>query len=239
MTLGTQFPEEFSNPVTNVVAGADLVPTKAHAGGTFVGGQAYNFTIGVANNGDLPTSGTVTVVDTFDPTQFSSVNSASRRRLDVQRPPASTVTCTRPDALPAGQAYPPITVNATVANPAPATVINTATVSGGGDTDDTNNSATDAGGAIAQADLAITKVADQAVVPARGEVTFTLDVVNRGPSTATAVQVTDTLAPNFAALEVTSEPRLMHRPRWSARSAPWHRASGPPSPSGRGCSTQR
>ena len=77
LTLGTQFPEEFSNPVTNVVAGADLVPTKAHAGGTFVGGQAYNFTIGVANNGDLPTSGTVTVVDTFDPAQFSSVNSAA------------------------------------------------------------------------------------------------------------------------------------------------------------------
>lgn len=42
-------------------------------------------------------------------------------------------------------------------------------------------------------------------MPARGEVTFTLDVLNRGPSTATAAQVTDTLAPNFAALEVTSD----------------------------------
>ena len=72
----------------------------------------------------------------------------------------------------------------------PATVINTATVSGGGDVDDTNNSATDAGGATAQADLSISKVSDQDVVPARGEVTFTLEVVNRGPSTATAVQVT-------------------------------------------------
>ena len=84
-------------------------------------------------------------------------------------------------------------------------MINTATVSGGGDTDDTNNSATDAGGATAQADLTIAKAADQRVVPARGEVTFTLDVVNRGPSTATAAQVTDALAPNFAALEVTSD----------------------------------
>ena len=203
LTLGTQFPEELSNPVTNVVAGADLVPTKVHAGGTFVGGQPYNFTIGVANNGDLPTTGGVTVEDTFDPVQFSSVNSAAGTGWECTTE-ENTVSCTRSDPLPVGQPYPPITVNATVADPVPATVINTATVSGGGDIDDTNNSATDAGGAIAQADLAITKVVDQAVVPARGEVNFTLDVVNSGPSTATAVQVTDTLAPNFDAIEVTS-----------------------------------
>jgi uncharacterized repeat protein (TIGR01451 family) len=203
LTLGTQYPEELSNPVTNVVAGADLVPTKAHAGGAFVGGQAYDFTIGVANQGDLPTTGTVTVEDVFDPAQFSSVNTAGGPGWACTVAGA-TVTCTRSDPLPAGQPYPPVTVNATVADPAPATVINTATVSGGGDTDDSNNAATDAGGATAQADLAITKGADQAVVPARGEATFTLDVVNRGPSTATAAQVTDTLAPNFEALEVTS-----------------------------------
>ena len=83
LTLGTQFPEELSNAVTNVVAGADLVPTKTHAGGTFVGGQAYDFTIGVANAGDLPTTGTVTVADTFDPAQFSSVNSAAGAGLGV------------------------------------------------------------------------------------------------------------------------------------------------------------
>ena len=123
------------------------------------------------------------------------------------------MTCTRTNPLPAGQPYPPIIVNATVADPAPSTVINTATVAGGGDIDDSNNSATDAGGATAQADLTIAKAADLAVAPARGEVTFTLDVANRGPSTATAVQVTDTMAPNFAALEVTSRPRVVHRRR--------------------------
>jgi uncharacterized repeat protein (TIGR01451 family) len=204
VTLGTQFPEEKSNAVTNIVAGADLVPSKVHAGGTFVGGQPYDFTIGLTNSGDLPTTGTVTVEDTFDPAQFSSVNSAAGPGWACSTA-AATVTCIRSDPLPAGQPYPPIVVNATVADPVPATVINTATVSGGGDIDGTNNSATDAGGAIAQADLAITKVADQGVVPARGEVSFTLDVVNGGPSTATAVQVIDTLAPNFAALEVTSD----------------------------------
>ncbi|MDA0161876.1 hypothetical protein OM076_16500 [Solirubrobacter ginsenosidimutans] len=204
LTLGTQFPEELSNATTSIVAGADLVPAKTHAGGVFVGGRAYNFTIGVANAGNLPTTGTVTVQDPLDPAQFSSVNSAAGAGWACTIA-ASTVTCTRPDPLPAGQSYPPIVVNATVQDPAPATVVNTATVSGGGDSDDTNNSATDAGGATAQADLTIAKAADQRVVPARGEVTFTLDVLNRGPSTATAAQVTDTLTPNFAALEVTSD----------------------------------
>ena len=203
LTLGTQFPDEHSNRVENVVSGADLVATKTHAGGVFVGGDDYDFTIGVANGGDLPTSGAVTVTDSFDAARFSSVNSASGAGWACSVV-AGTVTCTRPDALPAGQPYPPITVNATVADPAPATVINTATVAGGGDIDDSNNSATDAGGATAQADLTIAKVADVASAPARGEVTFTLDVANRGPSTATAVEVTDTLAPNFEAIEVTS-----------------------------------
>jgi uncharacterized repeat protein (TIGR01451 family) len=202
-TLGTQFLEERSNPVTTVVSGADLVPSKTHAGGTFVGGGDYDFTIGVANAGDITTNGTVTVEDTFDPGQFSSVNTAAGVGWACSVA-ASAVTCTRTNPLPPGQPYPPITVNATVADPAPPTVINTATVSGGGDIDDTNNSATDAGGAVAQADLAITKDVDQSVVPARGEINFTLDVVNRGPSTATAAQVTDMLAPNFEAIDVTT-----------------------------------
>ena len=84
-------------------------------------------------------------------------------------------------------------------------MINTATVTGGGDVDDANNSATDAGGAVAQADLSISKFSDQDVVPARGEVTFTLEAVNRGPSTATDVQVSDLLAPDFEAIEVSSD----------------------------------
>ena len=98
LTLGTQFPEEFSNTVTSTVSGADLVPTKTHAGGVFVGGQAYDFTLGVANAGNLPTTGTVTVQDPFDPGQFSAVNSAAGAGWTCSIA-AGTVTCTRPDPL--------------------------------------------------------------------------------------------------------------------------------------------
>jgi large repetitive protein len=203
-TLGTPFPDVLSNEAAVTVSGADLVPTKTHAGGAFVAGQSYDFTIGVPNAGDIATDGTtVTVTDPFPAAAFSSVNTAVGSGWTCL-PVGLAVTCTRSDALAAGQAWPPITVNATVANPAPATVVNTAEVAGGGDVDASNDSATDAGGAVAQADLALTKVSDVTTTPARRDVTFTLEVTNRGPSTASAVQVTDALAPNFQANEVTT-----------------------------------
>ena len=66
----------------------------------------------------MPTTGTVTVVDEFDAAQFSSVNSASGAGWSCSVV-AATVTCTRSTPLPGGQAYPPIVVNATVADPCP------------------------------------------------------------------------------------------------------------------------
>ena len=45
--------------------------------------------------------------------------------------------------LAAGQSYPPITLTVNVASTAPASVTNTATVSGGGETNTANNTASD------------------------------------------------------------------------------------------------
>jgi uncharacterized repeat protein (TIGR01451 family) len=203
-TLGTPFPDVVSNEAALTVSGADLVPTKTHAGGAFVAGQSYDFSIAVRNAGDIATDGsTVTVSDAFPAAAFSSVNGAAGSGW-ICTPLGLAVTCTRSDALAAGQTWPPITVNATVADPAPATIVNTAEVAGGGDVDSTNDSTTDAGGAVAQADLALTKVSDVTTTPARRDVTFSLEVTNRGPSTASAVELTDTLAPNFEASDVTS-----------------------------------
>ncbi len=74
------------------------------------------------------------------------------------------------------------------------------------------------------ADLSITKSEDINIVPARGEVTYTLEVENRGPSTAPGVAVTDTLAPNFTAIEATPC-RAPAPTRWSARSGRWRPGS--------------
>ena len=56
----------------------------------------------------------------------------------------ATLTCTRSDALLAGSGYPAITVTVSVATNAAANVTNTASVSGGGDTNSANNTASDA-----------------------------------------------------------------------------------------------
>ena len=204
-TLGTPYPDVHSNEAAVTVSGADLVPSKTHTPpGPFVAGGAASFTVGVRNLGDIATDGsTVTMTDTLPANAFSAVTSATGPGWTCTTV-VLTVTCTRSDALGATESWPPITVNATVGLAPPATVVNTATVTGGGDVDPSNNSATDAAGATAQADLALTKVSDVTTSPARKDVTFTVEVTNRGPSAASAVQVTDTLAPNFQASDVSS-----------------------------------
>ncbi len=54
-----------------------------------------------------------------------------------------TLTCTRSDALAPGAGYPPITLIVSVATNAPASVTNSATVSGGGEDHFANNTASD------------------------------------------------------------------------------------------------
>src|SRR2546423_88485 len=55
----------------------------------------------------------------------------------------ATLTCTRSDALAAGASYAAITVTVDVATSAPTSVSNSATVSGGGEMNTANDTATD------------------------------------------------------------------------------------------------
>ena len=66
----------------------------------------------------------------------------------------STLTATRSDLLAPGGSYPPLTVTVNVAANAAASVTNTATVSGGGETNTANDTASDAT-TIQQPDLAV------------------------------------------------------------------------------------
>ena len=118
-------------------------------------GRPYDFTLGVRNAGDLATDGSpVMITDAFFRRAPSRRSNSAAGNGWMCTTAGLTVTCTRSDALAAGQSWPPVVVNATVADPAPATIINTADLSRGGDLDPSNDSATDAGGAVAQADLA-------------------------------------------------------------------------------------
>jgi mucin-19 len=119
----------------------DLAITKTHSG-TFTRGQTGAvWTITVSNVGFGPTTGTVTVIDTLPavvnppvPTALSGTGWTCT---------LATLTCTRTDALASGSSYPPITLTVNIPKNIQNPFTNKATVSGGGDVNPGNNTATD------------------------------------------------------------------------------------------------
>jgi uncharacterized repeat protein (TIGR01451 family) len=126
---------------------SDLVIAKTHSG-NFVQGQSLaTYAITVSNAGRGPTSGTVTVTDVL-PGGLTSTGVPQEGGLTGVDGAGWTcgvaiLTCTRNDTLGPGAAYPPITVTLNVAFNAASSVTNTAAVSGGGETNTANDSATD------------------------------------------------------------------------------------------------
>ena len=116
----------------------DLTLAKTHPGAFTQGQVGATYALTVANSGGRATSGTVTVNDTV-PVGLTATGIAGTGWTCTQ--PAGP--CTRGDALAGGASYPVLTLTVTVATTAPSSVTNTATVSGGGETNTGNNTATD------------------------------------------------------------------------------------------------
>ncbi|HEY6305350.1 MAG TPA: hypothetical protein VI488_02695, partial [Candidatus Angelobacter sp.] len=115
----------------------DLTIAKSHSGNFTQGDAGDTYTITVTNVGPSPTVGTVTVSDAVPafliPTAIAGTGWT-----------CSTLTsCTRSDALPGGSSYPPITFTVSVAVNAPPSLTNSVTVSGGGEVNTANDTATD------------------------------------------------------------------------------------------------
>jgi uncharacterized repeat protein (TIGR01451 family) len=196
-TLGTAFADT-SPQTVNTVSAPALALAKTHSGG-LVAGQPTTFTLSVSNVGSGPTDGTVTVTDPFPAGAFSAIANAGGVGWNCSTV-GLTLTCSRSDPVAANDSYPPILVDATVADPAPATIVNTATASGGGSADAT---ASDGGGAAGLADVSITKDASPSSLSSGDSVTFTLNVQNAGPSSAQNVTVSDPIDPaSFADVTV-------------------------------------
>jgi uncharacterized repeat protein (TIGR01451 family) len=128
----------------------DLTVVKSHTGNFTQGDTAKTYTITVTNSGGTPTYGTVSVVDTLPSGLTATAMSGTGWSCTL-----ATLTCTRNDALAAAGSYAAITLTVDVAANAPASVTNTATVSGGGETNAANNTATDPTTIIAAATYAI------------------------------------------------------------------------------------
>lgn len=164
--------------------------------GMFVGtplsqGQAFaSYFLTVQNVGTGSTSGLVTVVDSL-PSGLTVTNLSGSGWTCTP----ATLTCTRSDALAGGASYPGISLFVSVDHDAPASVMNAATVAGGGEINTANDSASKTSSVTQRPDLSIDKT--HLGNWKQGDVgrTYTIMVSNVGyASTTTAtVTVTDVL----------------------------------------------
>jgi uncharacterized repeat protein (TIGR01451 family) len=188
-------------------AGPDLALTKSHVGNFTVGSQG-TFSLRVSNIGGSPTTGTVTLTDTLpagltpEPASGAFNNNGWNCNVTGQ-----VVSCTRADVLAPAASYPTLIVTVQVLASAPASVSNTASVSGGGDTVNSNNNATDITTVIPPGTFA-PPIGIKRGVAVDNIVTWTIVWINNGNTTANRVRVTDPM-PNgslFSAGSLTCVP---------------------------------
>ncbi len=193
----------FASPYQNqvgIVRGScpDLAITKTHTG-NFHTGSSGNYVITVTNSGGA-TTGTVTVVDTLPDGLTANYLSASYYGWNCTQ---ATLTCTITEPLVAGYSY-TINVSVVVDGDAPVSVTNTATVSGGGDTNAANNTASDPTTIIRVPDMTVTKTHEGAFAQGQIGRTYTIVAKNSGgAATSGMVTVTDNLPWDLTATDMS------------------------------------
>jgi uncharacterized repeat protein (TIGR01451 family) len=145
----------FNDQSVIILAGAtpvpDLVVAKSHSGNLIRGQQGAQYSIAVSNVGGSATAGTVSVTDTLPAGMTATAVSGTGWICTL-----ATLTCTRSDALASQASYPAITVTVNVAAAAAASLTNTASVSGGGESNLANDTASDVTTIVAPGALTIT-----------------------------------------------------------------------------------
>jgi uncharacterized repeat protein (TIGR01451 family) len=187
--------DSFTDP-TVVIQLPDLFIMKTHVGPFAQGQIGATYSLTVSNVGFAPTSGTVTVTDTL-PSGLTATAIAGAG-WSCSTPP--TLTCTRSDVLSnGGSSYPPIklTVNVDPAAPMPS-ITNSATVSGGGEANTSNDVANDPTGiTVAASDLVVASTHNGDFKQGQTGATYLLTVSNIGPKATdgSTVTVSETLPP--------------------------------------------
>ncbi len=194
-----------SAPQAFTIGAPDMTITKTHTGNFVQGQTGANFIITVTNAGGAVTTAPVSVVDVL-PTGLTATAISGGGNWNCVLP---TLTCTRSDALTGGASYQVITLATNVAANAPASLTNTATVSGGGETNLANNTATDTATILTPPAASLSANAlsftNQGVNSTSAAQTIT--VTNHGGATLTftsAPTITGTNAANFASATGTT-----------------------------------
>jgi uncharacterized repeat protein (TIGR01451 family) len=181
------------------VSPPDMTIAKSHSGNFTQGQVGASYTIIATNSGSTPTSGLVTVTDTLPAGLTATAISGTGWTCVL-----GTLTCTRSDALAAGSSYPAITVTVTVANNAAASVTNSVSVSGGGQTNTANDSATDATTINQLPDMTIAKSHSGNFTQGQVGASYTITATNSGfAPTSGLVTVTDTLPAGLTATAIS------------------------------------
>jgi uncharacterized repeat protein (TIGR01451 family) len=160
----------------------DLVIAKTHVGNFLRGQIGATYKVTVTNAGNAPTDlSTVTVTDTL-PAGLTATALAG----DGWSCTVVPLACTRSGvALGIGLSFPVITLTVDVAGNAPALVVNTVVVSGGGETRTDNNTATDPTTTLPAPDLNIA-IAGPGVLHQGDKIAdFTFTVTNNGSAPTT------------------------------------------------------
>ncbi|HXD81417.1 MAG TPA: sortase [Candidatus Acidoferrum sp.] len=129
----------------------DMTLAKTHTDPFVRGSTTATYTLTAHNSGGGPTTGTVTVTDVLPAGLTPTAVAGSGWTCPV--PSGQTVSCTRSDSIGAGASYPVIRITVTVLSSAPGAITNVATVSGGGETNAANDTASDPTNIISLAGL--------------------------------------------------------------------------------------
>lgn len=192
-----------SNAAVTVTTNADLMIAK-NGPASVTAGTTATYTITVTNNG--PSDATsVQWVDTLPPnTTFASEMQNSGPTFNCTTPASGasgTITCSAP-TLTAGSSA-TFTVVLNVIGTATGSISNTATVSSTtADSNLANNTSTSTASVATSADVAVNKTGP-ATANAGTNISYTIAVVNNGPSAAANVSLTDTLPPGETFVSMT------------------------------------
>jgi uncharacterized repeat protein (TIGR01451 family) len=169
---------------------------KTSSAATLQRGGSGSFSIEVENVGPVPSSGLVTVTDTL-PSGLTATSVAGPGWACVIAPSKTQFACARTDALTPGASFPPIDLQVAVATSAPlGSLTNTATVTGGGDTNPANNSDSATVTVTVAPDLTITKSHDGEFSPGQVGAAYTILVSNVSTVVHTGLVVVGDILPS-------------------------------------------
>lgn len=198
---GDTTPATASDPTNITGTLPDLTIRKTHTGNFHQGQEGATFTITVDNIGNASTTDQVVVTDNLPLGFVPRTASGTGWTCAIS---GQSVRCTQSSALAAGQSFSPITLTVDVDPNAPANDINTVTVSGGNDQNDTNNEAQDPITVLPGPDLTISKNHSGDFSQGQQNATYTVTVQNIGGSaTVGQVTVVETLPEGLTLVDAT------------------------------------